>query len=109
MAVFIGLLGALQMVLGLLAKFSATSAIHETVAAILFGLGTLAIALASILHRLNTPVSQPAPIATNSDLITIYRMYDIRKGAGGVTAAGETFPDVDAAKAFIDKRAKGEA
>ncbi len=110
MSILIGLVGAAQIIFAFMYFNVAKSAVHEAVAVMLFGFGTLAIALAAILHRLNATPAQAAlaPIAAaKGDLITIYKMYDIRREGMGVSAAGNQFADLDAAKAFIDQRTKG--
>ena len=114
MAFIIGALGLLQMAAGVLILMAAKSALHETTSATAFGLGTVTLALAMILTRLDTQAAagQNAPTAearSNGDLITIYRMYDIRRSGSGVSAAGEIFANADAAKAYIDKRERGES
>jgi tellurite resistance protein TehA-like permease len=102
-------LGLLQMAFGVFYLIVSQSAVHEAVAAMLFGLGTLALGLGAILQRMETKPAAATPTSTTGELITIYRMCDIRRSpSGGVTAAGNSFANVDAAKAFIDKRDKGE-
>ena len=108
MPYIVGLAGLAQVAFGLLYLGASRSAVHEAVAAMLFGMGVLAVALAAILHRLNNPVAMAEPSqsqAAKGDLITIYKMYDIRREGLAVKAGGQTFPDVDAAKAYIDKLA----
>lgn len=104
-------LGLVQMAAGAFVLFAAKSAMHETTAAAAFGLGTVTLALAAILEAQTTKTQSATilPAKSGGDLITIYRMYDIRRAGSGVTAAGSTFANVDEAKAYIDKRERGEA
>ncbi len=110
MAIALAAVGALQIIAAFLVYQVSDTVIDEAVAVMLFGFGTLTIALAAILHRISAP---PMQIATTTspkgDLVTIYRMYDIRRDGAGVTAAGASFPNVDAAKAFIDQRSQANA
>ena len=106
-------LAALQFAYTLIAIAGTQLGLFATLPSIPFAGATAALALARILQLLETAdarhqAEQRAP-APKGELVTIYRMYDIRRAAGGVTAAGALFPDVDAAKAFIDKRDQGQA
>lgn len=53
MDVVIAILGILQMLAGILVALTAKSAIHEILGAVSFGLGTLAIGVATIIARLS--------------------------------------------------------
>lgn len=52
MVIFVGILGALQMLGGILVYAGAKSAMHEIFAATMFGMGVVAFALGCILEQL---------------------------------------------------------
>lgn len=52
MVAFVGILGALQILAGILVYIGAKSAMHEILAATTFGMGVVAFALGAILEQL---------------------------------------------------------
>jgi len=65
------ILGAFQMIGGVVFAFEAASAIHQILAAAAFGLGTVCLGLAAIVDRLDrlAPApKEPTPTKTSMDL-----------------------------------------
>lgn len=71
MKTFLYLIGALQMIGGILFAVEAGSAIHQILAAVAFGMGALCLGLAAVVARLEmlAPARQaPEPTKTSMDL-----------------------------------------
>lgn len=106
------LLGAGQMVYGLLVFNMAESSIHEVYGAVLFGSGSVCFGLGAILNAMaSRPVTLAAasePVASApapprpGDRIKIYKGKEIIKAESGVTVNGQPFQGLITAEKFID-------
>lgn len=67
MVFFVGIIGALQILGGILAYAIATSAMHEILGAVMFGMGILAFALGVLIEN------------SNKQLALLERLTEIRK------------------------------
>lgn len=109
MSVVIYIAAALQIAYSALVFFVAKSAMHETTMAVMFSGAAICLALGRMLQYLEADASKGkiAARGDQGDLVTIYRMHDIRRTEAGVTALGRTFANTDAAKSAIDQRESG--
>jgi hypothetical protein len=100
--------GFAQIAVGFFIVFVARSAMHETTAAVAIGMGFLALGLGRLLQyredeeKARKVVESRSSTSPLGDVITTYKMYDIRRASLGVSAGGNHFPSIAKAKEYID-------
>lgn len=117
MHIVVAILGALQMLWGINVAFVSETAFHEIYSAVMFGSGSICIALAVIIARMPTIAKRqsheqprspaPRPKPSSGSVVKVYKGREIVRAETGVTVDGQAFAGVLSAEKHIDSLQKG--